>query len=96
MTTRKDRAEQNFGKLPEHCFAHHPDDMRLIRIERGESGFWYVNQNVADRYDAAKLNWILSVSDEQAAAMITGSMWGWHVPGANPDNYQHVVPDTTH
>jgi hypothetical protein len=37
---------------------------------------------VVDRYNQS-----LGVSKGQARAASIGSMWGWHVPAANPANY---------
>ena len=34
-----------------------------------------------------KWNAAHGVTAGQAEAMLTGSMFGWHTPGANPDNY---------
>lgn len=39
-----------------------------------------------------RLNELEGVTPAQASAMAVGSMFGWHVPGADPDNYN---PDGT-
>ena len=89
--------EERFGPklaegLPEMCFSVLPDTGALICIKRGESGYypsdWSTNdraRNIQIRDDA---NESMGVTDAQRKAMEAGSMFGWHVPGADPAAYQ--------
>jgi hypothetical protein len=74
-----------FEGLPEFSFAKLPTTGETIKIVRGESGY-----RVNDKYKTAnadELNETLGVTKAQAEAMMTGSMFGWHVAGANPANF---------
>jgi hypothetical protein len=71
--------------LPEFCYAASAGEGVLSRIERGLSGHCpidrFSSQEGAEK--AAKhLNQRIGVTAEQAQAMVVGSMFGWHVPGA--------------
>ena len=76
-------ASENLLKLPE--FAYHRDTTtnRVVRLKRGEEGFYtfYTDKT------AEELNRIAGVTPAQAGAMLAGSMFGWHTKAANPDNY---------
>ncbi len=63
--------------LPLRCYARHPTTDETIMLVRGQLGFWpagttltpeKLNADLADQPTAA-----------QAQAMLTGSMFGWHV-----------------
>ena len=79
------------SSLPERCYNVLPSDGRLIIITKGESGYTDVNDSnnsseknkeLADGHNAE-----MGVTKAQAEAMITGSMFGWHTPAADPKNY---------
>ena len=79
------------SSLPERCYAVHPENGSLIIITKGESGYTDVNDSnntpeknkeLADGHNAE-----MGVTKAQAEAMITGSMFGWHTPAADPKNY---------
>ena len=55
----------------------------VIAIKRGEMGFYPIFTHLT----ADELNAAIDVDKAQAQAMHVGSMFGWDVPGANPDNY---------
>lgn len=78
------------GRLPEFCFVVLSTTNEVVGVHRGVSGYsptregnmpWY-GQATAD-----KLNEDLGVTKAQATAMMSGSMFGWDIPAANPDNY---------
>ncbi|AYP68164.1 hypothetical protein PQE75_gp032 [Bacillus phage vB_BcoS-136] len=76
-------------QLPEMCYATLPsDESKLIVIKRGEKGYYPVNP-LSDAYlcDADRNNELLGVTKAQAEAMKMGSMFGWHTPSADPNNY---------
>ena len=72
-------------KLPPRVYAHLlSDPKQVICIKRGESGFF----PIATLATPEALNSALSPcpTAAQIEAMMVGSMFGWDVPGANPDN----------
>jgi len=72
--------------LPQRAYASLPSTGELIRIERGVSGY-YPEPEYTELATAKMLNDVLGVSMAQAEAMLTGSMFGWACPGANPAAY---------
>ena len=90
-------AKENIGKLPEMCWAVLLTNNMLIRIKAGEKGYFRCDQRFPLREceqlgitmdELADLwNRDRGVNKGQREAMETGSMWGWGVPGANPDIY---------
>lgn len=94
--------ESNLSKLPETCYTVSDYSKELIQIKRGVKGYFAsplsalaVEEN---RALADKLNAELGVSKAQEQAMFIGSMFGWHVPGADPDMYEKTgepsLPET--
>lgn len=80
----------NLHKLPKFCVArlkrsHNPSDDSLILIKRGESGYWPAGGFTED-YNERR-----GITKDQVEAMLIGSMFGWDVPGADPD--WHVEDD---
>lgn len=76
------------NKLPEFCFAHNPSYHQVTTVKRGEKGYWLFRQMETDdeaRKSAKELNERMNVDKYQAEAMLNGSMFGWEVPGADPD-----------
>ena len=86
--------------LPENCLATLTSTGELIVIQRGEKGYrrseWDTgdsreNQKIADHY-----NQKCGINPAQIEAMQIGSMYGFHVPGANPqvffDQAQYLRP----
>ena len=89
--------QTNLKKLPEWCFAMHPKKHIIIRIDRGESGFsltiaedmpYISTKDYKNLYEFIDhLNENIGVTPGQRQAMIFGSMFGWHLPMADPDVY---------
>ncbi|MBR3381010.1 MAG: hypothetical protein IKG72_13050 [Bacillus sp. (in: Bacteria)] len=82
------------SNLPECCYSINQTEnpLTLIVIKKGESGYYRTDYPNAANPEAAKewrdeMNDRLGVTKAQRAAMEVGSMLGWDVPGANPDNY---------
>lgn len=89
--------EERFGRspiagLPEMCFSTLKSTGQLICIKRGESGYypsdWDTGEKERNQALADELNEKLGVTPAQRQAMETGSMAGWDVPGADPQNYE--------
>lgn len=83
------RVAANLAKLPELCYAAIPGEDVLCVIQRGETGYFRTDFPLgkADpKAFAAGMNEGLGVSRAQASAMVHGSMFGWHVPSADPEN----------
>ncbi len=74
--------------LPERAYANMPSTGELILIKRGEVGY-YPEPDLED-VSAAIMNDIIGVSKAEAEAMLCGSLFGWDVPGANPELYVEV------
>lgn len=78
--------------LPALCLSIEPSSGDLINIKRGVSGYfpsdWNEhgnrrhNQVLADHYNKRR-----GVTKAQEEAMLAGSMFGWHTPGADPRSY---------
>lgn len=79
--------------LPAECVVVIPGTEDLGQIRRGECGYYAVKRKRVSRRDEApkhaarRLNRLLGVTPGQAAAMLAGSICGWHIPGADPANY---------
>lgn len=58
----------------------------VVMIKRGERGFYSTNV-VGGQPAVDRLNEELGITKGQVQAMVTGSMFGWDTPGADPDTY---------
>ena len=76
-------------KLPSIAYKTNPKDgtfstnAPLVAFKRGESGYYPINSNAS----AVELNERRGVTKAQVSAMYMGSLFGWDVPGADPDLY---------
>lgn len=96
--TKEEQLAHNLKLLPEACFCA-PGCMKpapnakapLIKIIRGSMGYSRADHishmGEASEDAATRLNKELGVSVQQEIAMLTGSMFGFHTAGANPENY---------
>ena len=77
--------------LPDNCYCVLPGSDEIIIVKKGESGYYRTDKYGHDRAQALAIvdecNEIGGVSKAQAAAMLAGSMFGWHTPAADPKNY---------
>ena len=84
------------SSLPDMCYSVLESTGELISVDKGEMGYHPVNvrgENMTSRAAADKANKALGISKAQEAAMVAGSMFGWAVPAADPENYnEHGVP----
>lgn len=80
-------AAANLAKLPEVCAAKNNATGETIIIKRGKSGYWPNPHIDMDTFNADR-----GITARQVAAMKSGSMFGFHTPGADPDNanYDHL------
>ena len=82
--------------LPEMCFAFMPSRAQgeqVVAIKRGEMGCYKTTYDVADPEKAKQLvehlnTTKLQITAAQAEAMLVGSMFGWHLPGAQVASYE--------
>jgi hypothetical protein len=83
----------NMAKLPEMCWTTVPSSNEVVIVKRGEIGYFPQREDVlhyeAHMVDA--LNERLGVTKEQELAMKSGSMFGWDIPGADPDTWVERV-----
>ena len=95
IQTEQERFCAHFEKLPEMCFTLLPGTGQLICIKRGESGYypsdWSTGDARENRRIADEQNRKRGVTPAQEEAMKIGSMCGWDVPGADPDNCEDIV-----
>lgn len=77
--------------LPESCYGVLQSTEQIIIIKRGESGYFPTDIPAANKREAQEIvdeyNSMRGISKAQAAAMSAGSMFGWDVPAADPENY---------
>lgn len=77
--------EANRTKLPLFAATRLPSDESPIIVKFGEIGYWPLEGCTVEQF-----NEIHGVSLAQAAAMLNGSMFGWDIPAADPDNAINV------
>lgn len=79
------------SSLPEQCYSNLLDTGMVVILKRGETGYYKTDIPFKDKESAKALvreyNDKLGVSKAQEAAMQTGSMFGFQVPGADPKGY---------
>lgn len=68
-------------ELPEFCFAEAHGE--TVMIKRGMTGYFVTGY----KETPAELNAKLGITAAQYEAMVVGSMFGWHVPAADPNKY---------
>lgn len=75
--------------LPEKCYSVTADTDMMIIIVKGEAGHYIAGKNPKDtsREGADAENKAMGITKAQESAMIAGSMFGWEVPAADPQNY---------
>lgn len=62
----------------------------MIVIQKGEKGYTPTGsyaEGITPREGVDAANELLGVTRAQEEAMVSGSMFGWQVPAANPKNY---------
>lgn len=95
VQTEQERFRAHFEKLPEMCFSLLPGTGQLICIKRGESGYYPSDWSTGDAHENRRIadeqNRKRGVTPAQEEAMKIGSMCGWDVPGADPDNCEDIV-----
>ena len=79
------------NELPETCLATLPGQGDLVILKRGETGYfrsdWETGDKVKNQEIADLHNRRCGITPAQVEAMKVGSMFGFHVPGANPQLY---------
>lgn len=75
--------------LPDFCFAVMPSTQEVLIVRRGEKGYYpYFNGVYKGKAKANELNFSIGVNPAQAEAMRSGSIFGFHCPGADPAGYE--------
>lgn len=73
-------------RLPPFCGSRLPSTGEPIMIGRDHKGYWPLEPD----FDPDLFNRDLGVTNAQRMAMEIGSIFGWDVPGANPDMHKHL------
>ena len=103
MKLTKKQQEEMFQKLPELCYGILNSTNEIIILKRGEKGYYPTDYNPAKTFNKKfknftearkaaetwcnELNEGLGVTKAQRKAMEVGSMFGFDVPGINPEYY---------
>lgn len=92
MKLNQKQQEEIFARLPELCYSVLNTTNEIIIVKRGETGYYPTTYEPAKDRKAAEewcdlLNEQLGVTKPQRKAMEVGSMFGFDVPGINPDYY---------
>lgn len=80
----------NLAKLPAICASRLFSDGSPILIRRGETGYYPAP---FPDFDVDAFNRRKGVTPAQREAMLGGSMFGWHLPIADPDNRVNNKPE---
>lgn len=78
------------SSLPDKCFSYLESTGEMIVITKGEPGYTLTGiypQDATPKEGVTAVNEANGVTRAQEAAMVAGSMFGWHVPDADPKNY---------
>jgi hypothetical protein len=77
--------------LPDFCYSVVNTTGELIIIKKGESGYYRTDYSTSNKGENIELknlyNERLGVTALEENCMKVGSMFGWDVPGADPNNY---------
>jgi hypothetical protein len=76
-----------YENLPIACATRHPVTNAPILIQVGQQGYW----PLPDGTDPDKFNKAMNVTPAQLHAMEVGAIFGFDVPGANPDFAKDVI-----
>lgn len=89
----EDLFNSNMAKLPEMCWVIVPASNELALVKRGEMGYYPQRPENAPwaPENIDYLNERLEVTKEQEKAMLSGSMFGWDCPAADPDTWVERV-----
>ena len=92
QTEEEKFSPDSLTRLPDLCWSVLPGEGTLICIKKGESGYyssdWSTGDRAQNRYLADYNNQRRGITPAQEQAMLTGSMYGWDVPGADPKWYE--------
>ena len=88
------RFASNATKLPPQAYAIAPAGARgkIVRIDRGDTRYSVADTRILSdetpEQAVERLNAALNVTPAQREAMVSGSIFGFHTPAADPDSYE--------
>jgi hypothetical protein len=75
--------------LPDFCWVTHRADNTAVLVKRGERGYYPTDYDPPLPGEmVSELNERLGVSKAQEMAMEAGSLFGWHIPAADPETWK--------
>jgi hypothetical protein len=77
----------NLNRLPEKCMVWIPDYGIGGLVHRGFPGYTPF-PSIRSEDDVTAFNARRGLDPADVEAMHCGSMFGWHIPAANPDNHR--------
>lgn len=80
-----------YSSCPLYCWAQKPSDGAVVLIKRGEKGYW--PQDGMSLAAADEQNERNGVSPAMRQSMLAGSIFGWHVPAADPKRAAYLHSD---
>ena len=75
-----------FEGLPKFCYSKEPLSGKTIILQRGQEDYNNL-ENGYEEVNPEEANEKLGITKAQVSAMLTGSMFGWNIPRANPEAY---------
>lgn len=88
------------SSLPDLCYSNLGSTGAVIILKKGEIGYYKPDIPRTSKEEAKAIvddmNRKLGVSEEQQAAMHAGSIWGFHVPAADPDFQKQIMKSKEH
>lgn len=81
----------NYDKLPDMCWGVLATTNEIIIVKKGEKGYYKTDYPAAKSREAAEewcneLNDRMGITKNVRKAMESGSMFGWDIPAADPEN----------
>ena len=81
--------------LPKRAYILNMETGEVVSVRRGVSGYFLLTK--VEKLELEKCSWSYALMNRekgvtlaQVEALLVGSMFGWEVPGANPERYAYL------